>query len=135
MPEENRSNFTDLADRLYELVLVVKGSVSSEDADRIALDILSTSLNVEKAVIKREVWGFRKLAYPIKDFKRGHYLFFGLKADSESIQKLKRKLVKSSDLLRYIVLRVSNMSSEPSAILSQESTSGATTSGRAASRS
>lgn len=51
-----------------------------------------------------EEWGMRKLAYPIKAKKTGHYNLFEFKADPTFIQKLEVEYRRAEDVIRFLTV-------------------------------
>ncbi len=73
------------------------------------------------AVRKREYWGLRSLAYRIKKNRKGHYMLLGLEAKPASVKEMERLLGLNEDVLRFMTIRIEEISEEPSAILSRKS--------------
>lgn len=57
------------------------------------------------AVTKEEDHGVRILAYTIKKEDKGHYLYFELKAEPETITKLEKDLNLMSPVLKFLFVR------------------------------
>ena len=52
-----------------------------------------------------EVWGRRRLAYEIKDFREGLYMLAHFKGTTETINELDRVLKITDDFLRHMIVR------------------------------
>jgi len=65
--------------RNYELVFVVKPN-TDEEAREAVLNKVKEVVATEGEVVKVDVWGTRKLAYPIAKFNEGHYVLVNFKA-------------------------------------------------------
>jgi len=50
-------------------------------------------------------WGKRFMAYDIKGYQEGYYVFFEAKMDPAQISELERNLQFTEDVLRYLVVR------------------------------
>lgn len=62
----------------------------------------------EKAGIKvnkEEDMGNRELAYEIKDQQRGHYMFYALDAEPESLIPLRKSLKLKVEVLKHMIFR------------------------------
>ena len=106
---------------LYECVLIARNDVTQQQVETIA-DTIATQLEGESgAVKKREYWGLRSLAYRIKKNRKGHYMLLGLDAKPASINEMERQLGLNEDVLRFMTIRVDEITDEPSAILSRKS--------------
>ncbi|MEX0749080.1 MAG: 30S ribosomal protein S6 [Candidatus Saccharimonadales bacterium] len=64
-------------------------------------DILN---GVDAKVVKRDNWGKRKLAYPIKNQTFAVYLFFVIDLDTSKVAELERALRLSDEVLRHQVV-------------------------------
>ncbi len=57
-------------------------------------------------VINEENWGLRDLSYNINKFKKAFYNFFQIEISGNSLDKIKKDLNQSDDILRYIFIKV-----------------------------
>ncbi len=106
---------------LYECVLIARNDVTQQQVETIA-DTIATQLEGDSGVVKkREYWGLRSLAYRIKKNRKGHYMLLGLDAKPASINEMERQLGLNEDVLRFMTIRVDEITDEPSAILSRKS--------------
>jgi|SRR6516165_10247300 small subunit ribosomal protein S6 len=105
---------------LYETVLIARSEITQAQADAVA-DAATAQIEADGgAVKKREYWGLRSLAYRIKKNRKGHYILLGLDAPSPAVQEMERQLTLNEDVLRFMTVRVEEISEEPSAILSRK---------------
>jgi small subunit ribosomal protein S6 len=106
---------------LYETVVIARSEITQAQADAVA-DAVTAQLETDGgAVKKREYWGLRSLAYRIKKNRKGHYLLLGLDAPPPAIVEMERQLTLNEDVLRFMTVRVEDISEEPSVILSRKS--------------
>ena len=88
--------------RLYEVVLVLKSSLSDKEREKL-LDTVKSWLKGVK-VLKEESWGQKPLAYKIKREVSGVYHKFEMEA--ENIPAGFEKLLNAQDnVLRHLLLR------------------------------
>ncbi|GAB4166739.1 MAG: 30S ribosomal protein S6 [Rickettsiaceae bacterium] len=104
----------------YESIIIIRQDVSSADVDRIADDLKQVIKNYNGNVVKTEYWGLRTLAYEIQNNKKGHYYFIGIEADKPLIDELDRKIKLSESIIRSSLIRVNEISKEPSPILREK---------------
>jgi small subunit ribosomal protein S6 len=105
---------------LYETVVIARSEITQAQADAVA-DAAVAAIEADGgAVKKREYWGLRSLAYRIKKNRKGHYILLGLDAASPAVQEMERQLTLNEDVLRFMTVRVEEISEEPSAILSRK---------------
>ncbi|HEY1856572.1 30S ribosomal protein S6 [Acidocella sp.] len=106
---------------LYETVVIARSEITQAQADAVA-DAVTTQLETDGAAVKkREYWGLRNLAYRIKKNRKGHYILLGLDAAPAAITEMERQLSLNEDVLRFMTVRIDEISEEPSVILSRKS--------------
>jgi small subunit ribosomal protein S6 len=105
---------------LYETVVIARSEITQAQAEAVA-DAATTIVEADGGAIKkREYWGLRALAYRIKKNRKGHYLLLGLDVTSPTLLELERQLTLNEDVLRFLTVRVDEITEEPSAILSRK---------------
>jgi small subunit ribosomal protein S6 len=105
---------------LYECVLIARNDVTQQQVEGIADGIASQLETHGGAMIKREYWGLRGLAYRIKKNRKGHYMLLGLDAKPAFVTEMERQLRLNEDVLRFLTLGVDKIEEGPSAILSRK---------------
>ena len=106
---------------LYECVLIARNDVTQQQVETVA-DTIAESLATDGGEVKkREYWGLRSLAYRVKKNRKGHYMLLGMDAKPAFINEMERLLRLNEDVLRFMTLRVEEITEEPSAILSRKS--------------
>lgn len=88
--------------RLYELVLVLKSSLSETERKKL-IDLIKSWFSDLKFA-KEEDWGQKVLAYPIKRELSGSYLCFQLEGESVS-SDLEKRLLSNEQVLRHLLVR------------------------------
>lgn len=106
----------------YELVFIIRQDISSSDVDKIINDFSNIAKENGAVIVKTEYWGLRTLAYEINNNSKGHYVFLGLKTESATVQEIERRMKLSEDIIRFLTIRVDEISSEPSPILRNKNT-------------
>ena len=91
--------------REYELVLV-----ANSDLDETALNDLITKVknwisDGNGEVSKVDLWGKRKLAYPIKHFAEGYYVLMKIRVEPTLCKQLEASLRISEDVLRHLLTK------------------------------
>ena len=105
----------------YETVLIARNDVTQQQVEGIA-DIVAAQFEPSGDMVrKREYWGLRSLAYRIKKNRKGHYMLLGLEAKPAVVKEMERLLGLNEDVLRFMTIRIEEISEEPSAILSRKS--------------
>ncbi len=91
----------------YELVVIL-GSLRSDEERSATLDRLEGVITKNGGtIVKREVWGKRRLAYPIQKFRDGVFaqVDFETETKNKVLAELERELRIAEDLLRSLVTR------------------------------
>lgn len=89
--------------RNYELVFVVKPN-TDEEAREAVLNKVKEVVATEGEVVKVDVWGTRKLAYPIAKFNEGHYVLVNFKAGVEVPKEIDRNLKINENVIRHMIV-------------------------------
>jgi small subunit ribosomal protein S6 len=76
-------------------------------------DITKLNESIEKiitdaggSIVKTEVMGRRKLAYPIQKKTEGHYTLFEIEGSGQEIAELERRMRVNDVVMRYMTVRV-----------------------------
>jgi small subunit ribosomal protein S6 len=65
-------------------------------------------------VTKTEYWGLKSTAYKIKKNRRAHYTFFNIDAPHSAVAEMERQMQISSDIIRFLTVRVDELDEKPS---------------------
>ena len=89
--------------RNYEVLFVLDPGL--DEAQRSALvETVKGIVNADGEAGEAEVWGIRKLAYPINKKKEGFYVLLPFKAGVELPKELDRRLRISDNVMRHIIV-------------------------------
>ena len=105
---------------LYEHVVITRPDISPAQVDTFVEDLTGFLKDKGAKVGKTEYWGLRNLAYPIKKQRKGHYSLINIDGPAEAIHELERRQRISEDVMRYMTIRVEELSDEPSPVLSRK---------------
>lgn len=89
----------------YQLVLVLEADQGEKEA---ALLLSKIEKEIEKAngrVEKKDKWGQRRLAYPIKKKQEGLYYSWRVNLLAKEVNKFKERLRLEEGILRYLIIR------------------------------
>lgn len=88
----------------YELVLMLKPSLSEDQAKKSIESVKEHVKTLSGKVEKEDFWGKRKLAYEINRMQEATYTFLNLELDPSQLKKLTSKISMNSDVVRHLVL-------------------------------
>ena len=87
----------------YEVMFIIDPALEDEKKDA-AVERVKSVIASEGEVEKVDVWGLRKLAYPIRKKNEGYYVVIEFKAELILPAELDRRLKISDDFMRHIIV-------------------------------
>jgi small subunit ribosomal protein S6 len=89
----------------YEVLYVITPELD-EEADKVVMDKFADIITQNGGEIeKTEVWGKRRLAYPIDYKTEGYYVLVVFNANPELPRELERNMRNDERLMRFMVTR------------------------------
>ncbi|MFN7162945.1 MAG: 30S ribosomal protein S6 [Pseudomonadota bacterium] len=102
----------------YEFTTIIRPDVPTTTVDNLTTKVGDLVKKHKGKVVKTEQWGLRTLAYPIKKHRKGYYTLHGLQlTDAAAVTELEHAMKLSDDVIRFLTVKVDEISKEPSAIL------------------
>jgi small subunit ribosomal protein S6 len=89
--------------RQYELVMVLRPSVTEKDREKLLSDVKALLKDVK--IAKEEDWGQKPLAYPIKHEAAGVYMKWDLETELTIPAGFEQTLIQNDKILRHLVVR------------------------------
>ena len=93
-------------DRQYEFVYVLAPTVANAEVETLQRELEEHIGKVGGAVENTDLWGRRKLAYPIGNFTEGIYVVQLIRGPGAMVTELERRMRVHDDVLRYLTVRV-----------------------------
>ena len=92
--------------RDYEIVFILTPEANEGEVEA-AIERISTFVSDRGGSFDdHEIWGLRRLAYPINKFMEGIYVLAHFSLDASDVLELERILTTSEDVIRHLVTRV-----------------------------
>lgn len=93
--------------REYEVTVIFKAKLDDEARSTLVERVSGWLTHSETAEDKpvQNVWGQRRLAYPIRKNTEGYYILFDAKLDPERLTDIERNMQYTEDVLRYMIVR------------------------------
>jgi len=91
--------------RQYETGFVVAPNLSEEETEKFIGQMAEVVSLKNGKMIKLDVWGKRRLAFPIKRFQEGVYVFFVYEGDGDIAQELERRFKQTDSVIRYLTVK------------------------------
>ncbi len=92
--------------RDYELTFIVRSDVEEHDLTAVIERVKNLIQDNGGEVAKLELWGTRKLAYPIQRLREGQYVFMLIRLAPNALSELDRNLKLIEEIIRHLVVRV-----------------------------
>lgn len=92
--------------RDYELTLIVRSDVEEPDLTAVIDRVKSLISDNGGEVTRLDMWGTRRLAYPINNTREGQYVFILTKIPPRAIVEIDRLLNLLEDVIRHLFVRV-----------------------------
>ena len=90
----------------YELIYIVNPETSDEELSQIIDKMGQSITNVGGNVVEVVQWGRKRLAYPIKKFSEGNYVFARIELSPVSVKDIEANLRLSDRVLRHLIVKV-----------------------------
>lgn len=93
--------------RRYELVAIITPQVADEELPDAIERLLKKAVENQGGVCDEvNVWGRRRMAYPIKRHTEGNYVLTNIQLDPAKINELEQGLLISEEVLRHLLVRL-----------------------------
>ena|ERR1700677_2755314 len=100
----------------YELVLMVHPDQSEQVSTIVGRYVEMIKTN-GGSIDRQEDWGRKSLSYPINKLHKAHYMLLNIQLAVEHLKELTDALRYNDFILRYFVLKVKGVESEPSLMM------------------
>lgn len=87
----------------YEIMFIVLSTLEEEKRTA-AVNMVKEIIETEGTIQKEDVWGMRKLAYPILKKNEGYYVVLEFTAPPDFPLELDRRLKISDSIIRHIII-------------------------------
>jgi small subunit ribosomal protein S6 len=91
--------------RQYETGFVLSPSLSEEETEGFIKQMAEVIAQKKGRMVKQDVWGKRRLAYPIKRFHEGTYVFFLYEGSGDVSQELERLFKQTDSVIRFLTVK------------------------------
>jgi len=102
---------------LYEHIFLARQDVSAQQVESLTKDFQAVIGELGGSIAKTEYWGVKTLSYKIKKNRKAHFTLMNIDAPHAAVAEMERRMQISTDVLRFLTLRVSKHESEPSAMM------------------
>ena len=92
--------------RDYEIVMILTPEANEGEVEAAIERVSAFIADRGGSVSEREIWGLRRLAYPINKFMEGIYILAKFSLDADDVIELDRSLNTSEDIIRHLVTKL-----------------------------
>ncbi len=90
--------------KVYEGMFIFKPDLKKEGIDKVYGQVQEIIEKHKGSIEKKDEWGKKGLAFPIKKYKEGLYYLVNFHIDPESISKIKRYFTLNESILRVLII-------------------------------
>jgi small subunit ribosomal protein S6 len=105
---------------LYEHVFLARQDVSQQQVETLTKEFSDIIVEGGGKVTKTEYWGLKGLAFKIKKSRKAHYSLLNIDAPSAAVNEMERRMGLSTDIIRFITLRLDELETEPSIMMRKQ---------------
>jgi len=98
----------------YEHVFLARQDISQAQVDALTKEYSDVITETGGKIGKTEYWGVKPLAFKIKKNRKAHYTLMNIEAAPSAVAEMERRMGLSSDVLRFMTIRVDAHETEPS---------------------
>lgn len=91
--------------RSYELVFIVDPELEGDDLTAVIERVKTLVERNGGQVAQVELWGLRRLAYPIRNQWEGQYVLMQLEMEPQGVGGLERDLGLAEQVMRHLIVR------------------------------
>ena len=102
---------------LYEHVLLGRQDISPQQFEGLVESYQTIIKENGGSVEKTELWGLKNLAYKIKKNRKAHFALMNIDSPHEAVAEMERQMGLSTDVIRFLTLRVDELEEGPSAMM------------------
>jgi small subunit ribosomal protein S6 len=94
--------------RDYQLAMVLSPELDDDGVTGISDRVSQFVTQRGGTVGNLDKWGVRKLAYPLKKYQEGNYLWTEFTVEAQTVKELESSLKLWSEVLRYLLVKKEN---------------------------
>lgn len=94
--------------REYEAMIISKMDIPEPELTKMINKWESIVATNGGEIVKKETWGVRRFAYPIKKQNRGNYFVYDVATTQENIAELERVLKFDENVIRSLIIKLAD---------------------------
>ncbi len=102
---------------LYEHIFLGRQDISAQQFETLVESYHSIIKENGGSIEKSEYWGIKNLSYKIKKNRKAHFALINIDAPHAAVSEMERQMGISTDVIRFLTLRMDNLDPGPSAMM------------------
>jgi small subunit ribosomal protein S6 len=98
------SNHKEVSLRQYETGFVLSPALSEEETTQFIQQMAEIVAQKKGHMVRQDIWGKRRLAFPIKRFQEGVYVFFTYDGGGDVSMELERRFKQTDAVIRFMTV-------------------------------
>jgi small subunit ribosomal protein S6 len=90
--------------RQYETGFVLSPTLSEEETVQFVQQMAEIVAQKKGRMVKQDIWGKRRMAFPIKRFQEGVYVFFTYEGAGDVSAELERRFKQTEAVIRFMTV-------------------------------
>lgn len=95
-----------MANRTYELMYIAEPATTDDTVVQLNESIEKLITDGGGTIVKTEVMGLQRMAYPINKREDGYYVLFEIEGSGQEIAEVERRMRVNDLIMRYLTVRV-----------------------------
>ena len=95
-----------MAQRAYEAMVILNPNVGEEQLTAATQRLQDQITARGGEITKVDTWGRRRMYYPVKHLRDGHYIVYSFNADPARVREVEATWRIAEDVLRHLVTKV-----------------------------
>ncbi len=89
----------------YEIMFILSTQLTEEEKKANVELVEATLTKAGATEVKTEIWGDRKLAYPIQKKENGYYVLTTFQIEGTQLKEIESKLNITETILKYMIVK------------------------------
>ncbi|MEN6310214.1 MAG: 30S ribosomal protein S6 [Acidobacteriota bacterium] len=91
--------------RQYETGFVLSPALSEEETTQFIQQMAAIVAQKKGRMVKQDIWGKRRLAYTVKKFNEGVYVFFTYEGPGDISTEMERRFKQTDTVIRFLTIK------------------------------
>jgi len=91
--------------RQYETGFVLSPALSEEETTQFIQQMAAIVAQKKGHMVKQDIWGKRRLAYTVKKFNEGVYVFFTYEGPGDISTEMERRFKQTDTVIRFLTIK------------------------------